>query len=296
MDKRKILSISCILAAGILWGCMGILVRTMKTCGIEAMEVVAFRAIITALCMLIGMLIFNRKGLKVRFKDLWCFVGTGIVSVVFFNLCYFTCINRTSLSTAAILLYTAPAFVIVMSFFLFKEKIGWKKSIALVMAFAGCVLVSGGFGKGSLGFEGLLWGLGAGIGYALYSIFGRYAIERGYSSFTITTYTFIFAAVGSVPFVKIMPVAKVLMDNPDKFGVSVILVIMTTVFAYLLYTKGLSGTETGKAAIIASIEPVMATVVGTLLYKEELTWAASLGMLLVLGSTVVCNIGNDVSK
>lgn len=287
---KQNISMVCIIGAGLLWGCMGILVRSMNAYGLAAMEVVTFRAIITAVCMLVGMLLFNRKGLKIRLRDIWCFIGTGIVSVTFFNLCYFSCMKLTSLSTAAIMLYTAPAFVMVMSFFLFKESITLKKGIALLMAFTGCVLVSGGFGQTSIGTAGLLTGLGAGIGYALYSIFGRYALERGYSSFTITTYTFIFATIGSVPFANMQQMVQVLNGHPDLFWFAAFMTVLTTVVAYLLYTKGLAGIETGKAAIIASVEPVMASVVGVVLYKEALAPIGVTGMLLVLGSTVVCNL------
>ena len=45
---------------------------------------------------------------KIKLRDLWCFAGTGLLSIVFFNLCYFKEITITSLSVAAILLYTAP--------------------------------------------------------------------------------------------------------------------------------------------------------------------------------------------
>ena len=73
-----------------------------------------------------------------------------------------------SLSTAAILLYTAPTIVMLLSALFFKEKITPIKLAALVMAFAGCCLVSGlGQGENALSLGGLLFGLGSGVGYAL---------------------------------------------------------------------------------------------------------------------------------
>ncbi len=99
------------------------------------MEITAFRSLVTAVLMLAGMALFKRKELRVKWKDLWCFAGTGILSVAFFNVCYFTCMNYATLSVAAILLYTAPSFVMVFSYFLFKEKIGGRKLIALALAF-----------------------------------------------------------------------------------------------------------------------------------------------------------------
>jgi drug/metabolite transporter (DMT)-like permease len=286
MSGKK--SVLCVLAAGMLWGCMGILVRTMNGGGFTSLEVTAFRSLVTAMLMLAGMAVFKRKELKVKWKDLWCFVGTGILSVAFFNICYFTCMHYATLSVAAILLYTAPSFVMVFSYFLFKEKIGRRKLIALALAFAGCVLTSGGLGGTKLSTMGLLTGLGAGLGYALYSIFGKFAIQRGYSSYTITTYTFLFALVGTVPFLNlrhfVICIAEAGGTNLFTYAA---LTFMTTVAAYLLYTAGLRGMENGRASIIASIEPVMASLVGFFLYKEAFSIPGIIGMILVLTSCVL---------
>lgn len=286
MNGKK--SVLCVLAAGMLWGCMGILVRTMNGGGFTSLEVTAFRSLVTAVLMLAGMAIFKRKELKVRWKDLWCFVGTGILSVAFFNVCYFTCMHYATLSVAAILLYTAPSFVMIFSYFLFKEKIGRRKLIALALAFAGCVLTSGGLGGAKLSTMGLLTGLGAGLGYALYSIFGKFAIRRGYSSYTITTYTFLFALVGTVPFLNLRHFAICIAEaGESNLFTYAALTFMTTVAAYLLYTAGLRGMENGRASIIASIEPVMASLVGFFLYKEAYSIPGIIGMILVLTSCVL---------
>ncbi len=286
-NRSNNLAVLCVLAAGILWGCMGILVRTMNNSGFNSMEVTAFRSFVTAIVMLAGALLCRRETLKIKVRDIWCFLGTGILSVIFFNVCYFSCMNYTTLSTAAILLYTAPSFVMVMSFFLFKEKFNSKKLVALFMAFLGCVLVSGGFGGSNISVVGLLTGLGAGFGYALYSIFSRYALLRGYSTYTITTYTFLFAAVGAIPFVDWKHVGDCLQVGYTALSLEIIMAILTTVVAYLLYTKGLAGLENGKASIIASIEPVMASLVGFVLYQEAMQPLGIVGMLLVLISCLL---------
>ena len=194
--NAKILSVVLVLAAGGMWGCMGLLVRPLNEIGLVTMDICFLRGFVTFVVMLAGLLILDREALKIRLKDIWCFIGTGALSVSFFNFCYFKTITLTSLSVAAVLLYTAPAFVMVMSFFLFKESMTKRKVLALLVAFAGCILVSGlGTDGGSLNTRGILVGLGAGFGYALYSIFGRYALQRGYGSLTITFYTFLFGGL-----------------------------------------------------------------------------------------------------
>lgn len=175
----KKLASGMVILAGILWGSMGIFVRKFKECGLGSLDIVAIRAITTMCILFLFLLFYNRSLLRIKLRNLWCFLGTGLLSIVFFNYCYFRAITMTSLSVAAVLLYTAPAFVMVLSYLLFHEKFTVRKSIALVLTFVGCVFVTGIIGSSqALSGKGILIGIGAGFGYALYSIFGRFALKK----------------------------------------------------------------------------------------------------------------------
>lgn len=279
-----------ILIAGILWGSMGLFVRTLNEKGLASMEIVGLRAAVTAAAILLFLLIFDRKLFRIHLKDLWCFLGTGICSIVFFNYCYFKAITMTSLSVAAILLYTAPAIVMVLSYFLFKEKLTKRKLLSLVMTFIGCVLVTGILSEtGSVSVGGILVGLGAGLGYAMYSIFSRYALEKGYSSLTITFYTFLIAAIATCFLADMRKVAQVVTESRGNLVFCLAFGVLCTVAPYLTYTLGLKYVENGKASIIASVEPVTATLLGALLFHEKLTVSGVLGIVLVLAALALCN-------
>lgn len=292
------IAVASIIAAGSLWGMMGLFVRGLASETLSTMEIVFFRSVVAAFIMLVVILFTDRKSLRVKLKDIWCFVGTGLVSLTAFNICYFSTIQRTSMAVAAILLYTSPIFVVLLSGLLFKERITWIKIVALIVAFAGCVFVTGIVSSEGLVMDitGILIGIGAGVGYALYSIFGRYAIDRGYGSITITFYTFVFASIGMfVTSPLLSPIGitieKIASGNTLK---SVMLIagiaLFATVLPYLLYTYGLSGVENGKAGIMASIEPVVAAVLGIIVYKEELSVSTFAGVILVLASIVLLNV------
>ena len=107
------------------------------------MEIVALRATVTCIAMGVFLLIYDRHLFRIHLKDLWCFLGTGIMSIVFFNYCYFKAMTVASLSVAAVLLYTAPAIVMVLSYFLFQEAFTKQKVLALLLTFIGCILVTG---------------------------------------------------------------------------------------------------------------------------------------------------------
>lgn len=285
-----------VIGAGCLWGCMGILVRGMNAIGLETMEIVAVRCLVTFVCMAVGLFAMDRKAFRIRVKDLWCFIGTGVFSIVFFNYSYFKTITMTSLSVAAILLYTAPSIVMVLSAVLFREKMSRKKLAALAVTFAGCVCVTGGVNQAALTIGGVLTGLGAGLGYALYSIFGRYAIERGYNSLTITLWTFGVAFVGSLPFTDMGHILGQYAKYPSAVFTSLFWIFMTTVLAYILYTLGLGHMETGKASVMTSIEPVVASSVGLLLYGEKITGWGMTGIVLVIGAIVLLNLSDPKRK
>lgn len=277
--------------AGILWGSMGIFVRRLNQLGLAAMDIVALRSFTTVLIMFAVLLIYDRKLFRIRIRDIWCFIGTGILSIVFFNYCYFKAITMISLSAAAILLYTAPAIVMLLSRVLFKEKFTKVKLISLSATFAGCVLVTGILGdSAALNGAGILAGLGAGLGYALYSIFSRYALERGYSSLTISFYTFLLAGISSIFLTDIRKIISVSFSSVGITAFSIAFGLVSTVLPYIIYTIGLAYMENGKASIIASVEPVVATLLGVFLFDERMTVTGVLGTLLVLGAIVMCNL------
>ncbi|HYF83659.1 MAG TPA: EamA family transporter [Clostridia bacterium] len=271
-----------VIIAAALWGTIGIYSKQLSTFGFSILQIVSIRAIFSTLAILTFILFKDKRLLKIEIRDFTYFVGTGIISFVFFNWCYFIAINKTSLSAAAILLYTAPVFVMVFSSILFKEKMTKRKIAALILTFIGCVFVTAS-AKGTaqnISALGILAGLGSGLGYALYSIFGRYALKK-YDSITVTFYTFVFASVGLIPISNIKGFIS-LFSNINAVYYAILLGLLATVLPFMLYTKGLSHLETSKASIIATLEPVVATVVGIALFREPITIFKIIGILVVV--------------
>lgn len=297
MKNNKYIGSVLIITAGVLWGLMGLFVRNLDKYGITSMQIVALRAVFTALMMSVVTLICDRRMFKIKIRDFWCFFGTGICSIVFFNFCYFRTITLTSLSAAAVLLYTAPVMVMIMSVFLFKEKLTATKIIAAAVAFAGCALVTGAVdGSLALNTAGVLTGLGSAFGYALYTIFGEFALKRGYNSITITLYTFIFASIGVLPFANLPDLAGKIIVNPQVMGWGAVLALVVTVLPYLVYTIGLKTVEAGKASVMATIEPVVATLVGVIVFAEPLSASGIIGIVLVAFSLAMLNIKTEKEK
>ena len=276
----------CILGAAAAWGCIGLFSRRLLLGGVSAENIVVLRNFGSLLVLLAVFAVRDRSVFRVEPRHLPIFFGTGVVSVVLFTLCYFHAQQLCSLATAAILLYTAPAMVVLMSVPVLHEKLTRRKLCALALAFAGCLFVSGVLQGGlSLTPAGLLFGLGAAFFYALYSIFSPFALRR-YSPMAVVVWSFVFAGLGALFLVDPGNLRASFADR-SLIPVAAGLVLVSTVLPYLLYTRGLSEVESGKASILASLEPVVASFVGILVYGEPMSLSVAAGLGCILGCVFI---------
>ncbi|SDI60599.1 DMT family transporter [Alteribacillus bidgolensis] len=274
----------CAVAGAALWGLIGIFVQVLYDAGFTPWQTVAIRAIFSFILIVGYLAVFKPSHLKIRLKDFPFFIGTGIISIVFFNWCYFTVMEEATVSLAVVLLYTGPLFVTIISRFLFKEWLTKRKILSLLFTITGCAFAVGllpAF-QTNLSWFVIAAGIGSGFFYALYSIFGKYVSSR-YSSMTITAYSFICASLLMIP-------AGGLAENlGNLFNMQVILsslglAFIATVLGYILYTSGLTYIESSRASILTTIEPVVAITVGMTIFGDTLNLWQFLGVILVLTS------------
>lgn len=279
-----------IMAAATMWGCIGIFVKLLTAAGLASMENVALRGSLSALLYGLFLALTDRDALRIDPRHWYYFFGSGVCSLVFFNWCYFTCIRLSSLSVAAVLLYTSPVFVTLLSAVLFRERITPRKVVALLVTFAGCTLVTGLFplGQERVSWLTILVGIGSAFGYALYSIFGKLALKH-YRSPTITFYTMLFAGVFAFPVSGLWQHRNLLLSWQAVVG-GLGISVVCSIFAYLLYTDGLREAEAGKAAILATVEPMVAAALGILVYREAVTVFKLLGMAAIFGAVLLLNL------
>lgn len=279
-----------ILAAGACWGCTGAFARVLGDAGFTSLQITEIRLFMAALILVGIALATDRAALRVKPRDLWCLVGAGVASELFFNACYFTTISLTSLSVAAVLLYTAPVFVMALSRIVFKERVTRRKIAAALLTIVGCALVSGLLTSvPALSAAGVLIGIGSGLGYALYSVFSRLALERGYSPLAVVAWTFVFAALGGLFIVDPAATTHHIVERPESLLPLAGNAIVSTVLPYILYTTGLRHVENGRAVIFASLELVVATALGVVAFGETLSLGNLVGVSLVIVAIVLMN-------
>ena len=289
-EKKAWKGLALILLAGCFWGSMGIFVRHLTAEGFSSAQIVTIRLTLAAAVFCALLLVKEPGGFRLSLRDIPLFLGLGLGSVLFFTVCYFTAINMMSLSTAAILLYTSPIWILLLSVLFFREKLTRRKLIALALAFGGCVLVSGISGEG-VSLPGLLVGLGAGLGYGLYSILGTVALRR-FSPYAVTAWTFVIAAAGSWAVCRPGEMLATFAAAPDLPGLLLfccLTALVTAVVPFLAYTLGLRSVEASRAGILATVEPLVATLIGMLVFGEPLTLLSGLGIALILAAVVLLN-------
>lgn len=283
---KKYASYFCVIVGASLWGFIGLFTRQLAAAGVSVMNIVTIRNFGGMVLLVLIFLVKDRSVFRIRWKHLPIFLGTGLISVLSLAWCYFSCQQICSLAVAGILLYLAPSFVVLMSAVLWKEPLTKRKIAALVLALAGCALVSGVIGgRFDISFKGFLLGVGAGFCYATYTVFAHYALQH-YGSYTLIVWTFIVSGVGSLLFLQPAGMAQAF-TQPGALWAMAGLVVIATVLPYFFYTHGLTGVEGGKASIIASVEPVVASLIGIFVFHETPTLWVVLGIVCVLGGVVL---------
>lgn len=287
-----------VLLAGILWGTTGIYVRYFNKIGLGTIQITVFKMAFASVFLILFCIIKDRTLLKINIKDLWIFVCQGLISLDCFTYCYFYTIEHTTMSVAAVLLYVSPIIVMILSLFIFKEKLVLTKCLACIVAFVGCIFVAGIIGNNvKIPKTALITGLLSALGYGLYSIFGQIAVKKGYRPFTITTYVFISALIGLLPFIDKDEIAQAISNTTvSEFAIMTILIsVMVSLLPYIFYTLGLTYIPASKASVIASIEPVTATLVGLLVFDEVPDIFGFIGIVLVLWAVTIINLDGKKS-
>lgn len=268
-----------IFLAACLWGTIGVIGRRALQAGMSPEEVSFWRAAISG-----GLFIAHAAWIRQlrlhRRRDLLLFVLFGLLAVSLFNASYFLAVKNGGVTLATIMLYTAPAFVAVFARLLFGEDLSLYKVMLIGLTLSGIVLISlAGNGQVQVTAVAITWGLVSGATYALYYLFGKYILPR-YPTVTIMALALPVGALGLAPFVAFGP-------RPGSAWLAVTLMaVASTYIAYQLYYAGLRHVEASRAVLVASVEPVVASLLAVALYGEQLTVIGYVGAILVVGSAV----------
>lgn len=281
-----------IFITGLLWGTIGIFVKQMSLGGAGSMLISYLRVFFAFAVMLVITLIRSGiKSLKITPRQILQCALLGIVCQGIYNIFYSYAVVTVGVSISAVLLNIAPVFTLIVSAIFFSERINVCKMTSLLINVIGCTLtVTGGrFDIKVLSAAGILCGIGAGISYGMTAIFGKLAVNEA-DPFVTSTYSYFFASLILLIPAKPWSISGNI-DISKILIAGLLLAVIPTAIAYLLYYKGISCVkETSKVPIIASGETIVAALLGMIIYNEQLGLVGWIGIVLVIASIALMNI------
>ncbi len=268
------------LGAAAFWGLIGPVSRLAFQEGLAPLEVAFFRALL-AYPLFLAHAAFRHE-LRFRPKDLRTFLPFGLVGITLFYGAYQMAIRFGGAALAAILLYTAPVWVALLSPFVLGERLTFPRGLAVALSLLGVVLVSHP-GEAQFHPLGLGFGLLAGFSYALYYLWGKRALLR-HPIPLVFSYALPAGILTLLPFVEFHP------KSGMAWGALLFLAVFSTYGAYTLYFAGLRRLPATQAVILATLEPGVAALVAHFWWKETLTATASLGAALIVAGAILGNL------
>ena len=278
----KKLSFCFVIMAGLLWGTSGLFVQVLAPYGFTTLQISAVRGGVSFLAVALFALIFDRSIFRITPRELLLCVSIG-VSLFATGNCYFYSLQITSISTAVVLMYTAPALVMLFSVLFLGERLTPLKAVSLGLMLGGCVFVSGVIGDFKVNTLGLLLGLLSGVAFAAYNILTKIGIEKGSRPISITLYAFLFASFLSFVLSKPMGIFQSAAKAPSQTVPLLIgLGLVSFVVPYVLYAMAMKHLPAGTVSALGIVEPMAATLYGAIFLKEPKTVFDFLGIFLVL--------------
>ncbi len=290
MKKRAFIYI---IITGILWGTSGIFFNLLSTFGFTPLHMTAMRGCVAALVMSVYVAFRERHLFCVKPKELLMFALSGIF-VFGTASCYYAAIKYSSVSTAVVLMYTAPIFVMAFSIAFLGERFTKIKLVAVVLVTIGSVLVSGVIGDTSFGIFGVALGLASGICYSAYNVITKIEMMQKSNSTSATVYSFMFMGITSAIFCKPGAMFSIIADYPiETIPLVLGIGIFTCVLPYLLYTLALKDIPVGTASALGIIEPLSATIFSIVLFGEVLSFISATGIVLILSAVFMLSRSNE---
>jgi drug/metabolite transporter (DMT)-like permease len=236
--------------------------------------------------------------LRVKRQHRLYLIAYGLMLAIF-NALWTLSVALNGAAISTVLVYCSAGFTALLGWWLLKERLDWAKLMAVAFSLGGCVLVSGALDAAAwrTNLVGILAGVLSGLGYAIYSLMGRSASQRGLNPWTTLFYTFGFAAVflllfnllpgGLLPGTAMHPADLFWLGNAlAGWGILFLLAAGPTVAGFGLYNISLGYLPSSVANLIVTLEPAFTAVIAYFLLGERLNGMQLGGSLMILAGVI----------
>lgn len=277
-----------VVTAGVLWATIGLFANSLLNLGLTPEQVAFLRLFLGFLILFIYSCVKMPNALKINRKGLMYCILVGIISQAGFNICYFNAIDSIGVSASAVLLYTSPLFLAMLSMAIFKERLNKSKVMSLCICFCGSILaVTGGsLDLGQLSTQGILLGIMSAITYACMSIISKGALKEC-EGITLLIYGFLTGSILMIPLANPIQIISYANNIGTVFTI-LGLGIIPAAGAYIFYLNGIStGIDLSIAGILASAELIVSVIIGWTLLGENFSIVKAIGVLFMVVSAII---------
>lgn len=289
---RPSLGISLLICAAVLWGLIGPVSKFIFTQGMPPLETAFWRGVLAGLAFFIHWLV-RPSPLPESTRDWVGIIIFGIFGVALLEGSFVLAVQHGGAGLASILLYSAPIWVNLASLFIFRESVPKKRWFALMLTVLGVIGICTLGGPMSFTPLAILWGLLSGISYAAFYISGKIFFSR-LQPVVVYMIAFPVASFTLLPIISIIGEKSLAHITTDFFQHSFTVMaacffvgIFATYLPYLLYGTGLRLVDAGRAAIVTTIEPIVAITVSSLVLGESFTMIGYVFSLIILMGVVM---------
>lgn len=279
-----------IFLAGVCFGSSGVLAKMAMAHGLSPLSAASYRFAIASSVLLPAILYIGPRRFLVKPLDALLLGAHGIIGVSVGIFLYFQTIRLSSASLAVLLLYLHPIYTLMASKLILHERLTRLKALAVMAVLAGCLLAVRGLDieTSRLDAYTLVIGMGAGLAYSFYTVFGKLLLEkRGISTQSLTAYSIVFAALALLAIQGLLEGYQPV-DGGATWLVLIGLALIPTLLGFALYSHGLKYIDAGKVGIIGTVETASALILAFLVLGERMDVVQWIGALMVLcGITIV---------
>jgi len=292
-DDRTRLGYTMVATAATLFAINGSVSKVVLDSGLSSLELAQIRATCAALGLLAFLAIFARSSLRVGKRELLFLVAFGVVGVAMVQWLYFVAIHNLPVGVALLIEFTAPLFVALFARFVYKERIRRRIWVAVILCIAGLAIVVEVWAGVAFSTVGVTAALGGAFGLTAYLLMAERE-RRHRDPVSLSFYGFLFAAA-------LWAVVQPLWRFPwDVLGETVSLqgnlsdrsapvwlmvgfiVVLGTMVTFSLLTGALRHVNATRASIVATLEPVIATVIAWIWLEETFGPTQLIGGAVVL--------------
>ena len=275
--------------ATLCWSTTGIFIDQLTTVyKLTPIEISAWRGVFVTPVLALVLWKHNPKDFILSRREIPYYFLYSLVGIAIFNVVWSSSVQINHAAVATALIYSSPVFVALGARMIFKDKLQTAQIVAIGIDLFGCALVAG-ISDPTVLFAnpgGLLLGLGSGLTFGAYTLFGKGAKR---SSLTILFYIFFFATIMLMAAGLIVEGTNILTLNLDPVGwfLLVTLALGPTLGGYACYTLALRDLPAAVASLITTLEPPITALLSLIFLGLAMTPLQYLGTALIVSGVII---------